>query len=813
MPVTVTDIRFKNELRTEDVDFLLYNVGDKATIEIDISITNYAIASTDNEIIINNTDGYIGSYWITDPSSQFVDFKVGDSITLYNYITHTNLGTETVLEKLSDGEIRVSGNFGLANNNVSQQALFSVVEDITSIRYKYNFLENDDQPVFESKIDGSVQEFLSKDLDASDTVTVVPMEALGIKSWQAGSATIKGAGLGFVADLYTSKFTITHTTYITPFMLAAQWDDIQNRIAPDYFNTANALKAVFDFEAKYNYNDPNRIQTLEINEVLGNTGWFDENFNTGLTNYYVDSVVYKRADTTVIPDIELTTAETTVEIVIKNIVDTPFSNNNTKFVLNICQAPIDETEYLDKTKTVLENFLHDRKLQTVGSAAANGDNFGTDYQLLKDVAATFISSSEIKVTAKIAMASNVYDTLSDAEEANYMLWVTVQNHTLSTEVADKVSLLADADEYFIDITDDGLITITNSFLRHPHEDETTEAVSTVDMFPTDEVVAYSQFYIDKTGFTTEVVTLENVELKVKAKNTSTLEEFDLDTFEVDMSGLPVISGNQYIDFSQDRVFHIPAGEIRKTIKVKRRIDLDTANNFYYEAWFPYLHRWEYWEALAGVNGDFFDTAEPQNGFNNFWHRFTTEPNWTIVYELLVSADKDGVNLNYSQESTLTSSDFDTNPAIFNHSIKSYDPANTELYDGATKRYILGYEDTTIKAVFEKATPFNPLVTYMVFGIEEFEAGGIAGRRRISSKWEHDGDTWFLSVDGSKKIKLTFVGNTVTGEALIDKSKIPTSTQQFAVYARVYEIVVETKEFEDSDPFLFEDGDSYLFEDQ
>lgn len=816
MPVFIDDIQIKNEFRSESVDWLLANIGDKITIEIDSSIKTIVLASVDNPIILNNHDGYVGDGWAVGTNNDFKDFRIGDTLNWGDYNpTISPLDTFTIVDKLSDNEIQVDHAFSGGNDQVSAQSFFAVTVPITSVYYKWNFIENAESVSFASKIDGSIQQLYQKDLDASVT-TPVSMIFTGNKSHQIGSATIEGVSIDDATGIYTSRFKIIHETFITPFILSTQLTDLLNLTSPEYFFNEKCLKGIFDIEALYNYNDPNRIQTIELTEVKGNTGWFNENFNTGNTNYSIGSVTYKDNLAVTIPAIELSTNETSVEIIVNNTADTPFSNNNTKFTLNFIRIPDEESDYQLNGKDVIDNFTFDRALQTVGSATVNGDNFGGDNQVLKDIEGIFISSSQIKINAKIEMSSDVYNLLTNSNEARYLLWVAIQDHSIQTKEADKVALYVDTNEFYEDETDDGMITITHKFLRHPFTDVDLDGVSTVSMFPNDEVLGYSRFSVDKTGRLTDNIDLISAEIKLKAYNTVTLDEFTLENFKLDLSSLPFINTNQYIDFELARQFHIPNTEIRKKIKIKRRTDLDTGTIYYYDITYPYLHRWEYWEKLAGVNGDFFDIAEPNNGFNNFWHRYTTITDWEFVYETKIKATKNGINLNYVQETQLESNNYDTNTDWNPNTIKAYKNSDNTYLNNGGINYILGDESTRIEAEFTKVsgTPILADIS-MVIWIEVFEEGGINGSRRISSVYEYDSDTWFQSTDTSKKVVLSLSGNTVKGVCLIDYNKIPLDKKKFKITSRIYEISPDTdsKWYQDGNEFIFQDANTYTFQDQ
>lgn len=822
MPASITAIRFKNEFRSESVNWLLANVGDKINIEIDLSISTWALSTSNDPFIINCTNNIIGLYWLFDPRGGFADFQAGDYVDRIDNTTGLVVDTgQYIVAKQDDFYIQLNNNYqSYGTNTTTADSIYTVKTKPTAVKYFFNLIENNEALNYNSKIDSTIQQMLATGLDATDLLTLVPLNFLGAKPYQIGSATIVGAG-EVTLPVFTSSFTIVHQTFITPFMLKAQWDDILNNIAPDYFSNTNCLKFVTQINAYYDYNNPNRIITTELSEIFGNTGWFNENFNEEDNNYYIDSIVYKRPDTTIIPAIELSTTETTVEITIKNIIDSPFSNNNTKFTLNFVKAPQDEAEYQGNTLSQAQNFLFDRALQTIGSASVNGDNYGTAYQVLKTVHANFVSSSEILITAQIAMDTSIVGALNDIDEKKYMIFVAIQNHTLATAVADKVSLLATPNSFYEDATDPGMIVISNKYLRHFETNPDTEGVTALDSLKEDEVVAYTQFYVDKTGRYIDAfgnpitIQLISAEAIIKAKNSSTLEGFKLDGFSQTLSTLPVVNDNQYINLTQNRQFHIPVSEIRNKIFINRRTDLDASDKFYYEFYFPFMVRWEYFKAILTANGDFFDASLPaiqQNGWNNDWYRYSTFTDWGIYYEMVIRAKKNGQLLTYRFENQININDYESTSDYAPVSIKAYDPdTNTLLFDAINnKDFLLGYKNTRIEAIFSSAsTPIDPDLVEFLIHIEVYEEGGTDGTRRYSSIWATSGDTWFLSTDGSDKVIKTvnMAGDEVKGTLLIDFTQIPLNKKIFKIEARIFDLtdIMGLAKMTEDSVFKFTDG--------
>lgn len=864
--VDFKNIRFYSRFRPNNpTNYLLANIGEKLRIEIDIECSTYALSdNTSNAIIANYTNSVIGGQWIYDPRGQFKDFQIGDELEHKNYSNNTAgppVGlTITVLDKLSDYLIQIDQDItgGAGTNIALGTSILSVKTPITGMDYQFNFIGNAETNNFFSKVDGSNQiaraqvidatalqtsgplvvgtKYIITDFNAGDDFTNVgaasnatgvsfiatgttptvyangstlnvltQMTFLGAKPYQIGSAEIYGRGIN-TSGVYGYQFTIVHETVLTPFFLSPQWQDLLNKIAPDYYFDTECLKGIFACKAYFDFNDPNRITTGESSELEGNSGWFNENFNTGLTNYYVDDIVYTISvpTTTIVPGISLSANETTVTITLKNTVDAPFSNNNTRFSLNFCKAPLNDTEYTVSTKTLQENFLFDTAFNTVGAAAVDGENFGTAYQILKDVEATFVSSSEIEITALVDMDASVLSDLLTLDEARYILFVGIQNHlhdTTPPAIIDATTLLADAQDFYEDLTDPGMIVFDKyNYLRHFESNPVTEGTMTCEAYKEDEIVNFMTFYVDHTGRTTNTIELFEITAKLTAKNSSTLAEFDLDKWTLPLSGFPSIGGDTYMDVTYQRPFHIPAGEIRKEIKLKRTTNQDVGLKKFYALQFPFMVRWEYFLPLLSADYDFFDTGEPNNGLNNDWFRLQDLfVNWKVYYEIKIKAKKDGVVLNYSFEDQITIYNYDNPAPDFQRvSVKSYDPdTSTELYDPiGNERFILGYKYTLIEAIFKNETnPIDVNACHFHMHIEVFEdaSAGVNGTRRISSVWVLDQDTWFSSVDGSGKIVKTLIPASVLVpydqikiSAYVDFTKIPLNKKKFKIEPRLFD---------------------------
>ena len=781
MAIHRTGISYWNSHDNTSVDWLLANVGDEILIVHELDVKEYAISSTDNQWIFNNTDGYlaIGStVWVT--GGDFTQFNVGDTITYTEISGGSHYYGIVIVEKLSNTEIRLGTNpAAWAANTVGTTNVISISVPVTALSYKWNFIENNESLNFNSKIDNSIQVASISALNAGGGGLNKPMTMLGSACYQIRNILVDEIGIT-TTPIYISHFKIKHRTRITPIMLAQQWADIQAGIAPTYFFNQNCLKPAFYYEARYLVSDPNRIQTLQIDEQLGNTGWYNENFNTGVTSYSIQNLFYTHNGIQV-PQPKLDSVIPTLfQFDIVNTTSNPFIANATNLVLNFAKAPNDETEYQNNGRDITHNFVWESKPFTVqiSPTPVNGDNYSNVYlRSLANLKATFVSSSVIRITGDLAFTSQSKSVFEESEEPRYLFFVAIQNSALTGAASDRVTLKIDFNKFYYQSDFPNLITFTSNLIDHTNNTYDLAAPDRVSKFSEDEIVGFSNVYVHTDPLVTSFL-LKKYTAYVKAYNTVTGAEFILEQKTVQLPATPLNTGGfQNFNIALNKDIHVPTAEIRKQI-IARSLPPDA---FRYELAYPFLVRWEYWEAF--LNGI------PLFPANNEWDNYNSN-NWQLRFTNELTAKVNGIPANYSSSINFKVYKPNLETEEITASIKTYDnTSNVELTDIPGNKFILGYDYTRVKATFTRHTAWkNPTI---VIGIEKFEQGGVTGKRRMSSKWDSDSDTWFmpLATMTSNRVKITNVTSIiVTGECLIDFTQLDLGNIKWKLSARIYDTV-------------------------
>ncbi len=822
-PITITAQNIFKELSVAtSVDWLLANIGDKIRIETTFKVQVVAISSNDSPIWLNYTDGVLGVGWVWDPGNQFANFKVGDAVKIWNQFPPASTydaGDFTIIAKANNGMIQLDHAVPAVGNDYAVYTLtISNKTAITAVKYRYNTIKNNAAPTFISAIDGvSEQLFVIDSKLASDTSSST-MRAMGPYEWQDGftdgavppqakifdfggtgvyPCTIAGVSIdtGAADGIYKSTYKITHYTKINPFIL------YQMVIPP--FVDSNCLKLITKIDAMKLFSDPNILHSAVKDNIIGNVGWYGENYNTGTTNYSITNLTYKVAGVAV-PSIQLDTTETVIEFDINNTVAAPFTDfpTGTEYVIGFHKVPADPSEYLGTGKLLDVNFLFDRLYGAVGGSANNGINYGGTYQVLKGYASAYTTTSVLHIKVGIKMVAAVLASFGASSNPQYFISIALRKRSLATNVGDDVCLEIDQNTFYTVTSDPTMIVFDNKncVLRHPESNPVTEGIvypATVPVFPEDELVGYSAFYIESATRLTDDIKITSLKAQVVAFNGTTT--FVLDEHLEQTGSYPAVGYAQYFDQSVSDQFHLPVAEtLRKYYNVKRRIDLDTGTRFYFSVNYPFLLRWETWALALGVPAVFFTTASPNNGWNQWWFHYAAS-GYLLYYKITVNATKNGVAQQYTQLQRLVPNDYSTNAAITIKTIKTYDLAGTQLVSGANS-YVSGFADTEVRVVFKNTlAPFIPpadsyTAGVVVVSIEAFESGGIAGKRRYSSKWPADSDTWFLAFDSINtplKVSLSVAGDsatyhTITAKVLIDYTMLPANITAFKITARLYD---------------------------
>lgn len=780
MSLIIEDIRTSSPLTGsgDQTSFLVDNIGDVTTIEIDIRTQTYLTPETTDSldfpqffIQVNALTQFTGELQDnrtihTNRIGGWVDFNVGDTFVIVGMANPANNLTGEITEISEDGQTLITDQT-FVFETMPLGAYIGVTTPVTAITHRHGLIGNTEAVNYNSKVDGSEQIAQIGDLDNTN-LTYQDATLLGNKSWQSGNIQIKGNGTGngnaSLASGIVQAFTIKHELIVNPLMLADEWQDILDGLKPDILKDEASLRYVFSTDVAPILKNPNQTTNVVFSEFTGNIGWRNENFNGGPTNYSISNVEYSRVPSgEILNALELTTNETKITFTVTNTEDAPFSNSNTQMIFGYNFAPSEENQYRDDSAAISQdmeyNFMFDNVQSTLGASSGTPRYFGGTQQVIKTMTSTYVSDSEITVDVRMKLSVENQNRLAGLVDRRYQIYFSVCDHTLPRKDSDKVTLTLDNNEYFLDLSDPSMIVTANSFMEHTGSVIGVDNDSAINARAEDDVCCITNFAIDKNGRESDVIELRSITTQIIArKDANTFDVLDEYTAVLNLTSIndATYGGIPFVDITEDRGFATPADDLRKNVRIKRRTDLDASGFFSYEVRFPMVFRWEYWEARANANDEFFDTSQPNNGLNHDWVRINSFPDWDIYYRIVINASKNGNVLTFTDETIMGLEDYLAGTEWDTENIKTYINSTNDPILSSGIYGISQVDNTRAEAemTYLGVESFSPSDLVAVIKINAFERGNFKEQFTLSTLYPPHPNTKWLGISPSDMAVIT-----------------------------------------------------------
>jgi hypothetical protein len=454
--------------------------------------------------------------------------------------------------------------------------------------------------------------------------------------------------------------------------------DYEDNTAPEAVKGRNAITTSYIVTGYPTYNNPNiKIQNDPRQTAqLGNTGWFDENFNQLPNPFTFTPVVYKDLSGVLMTELSYSTPTvmTTTISGIDNL------SGLSTFQYGFQWATILEENYKENEWPFYKN----TKISTGGKADSLGDVFNlssltnSPYPLLlsgysrdgasgMDVSDVRFSLNTDGVSVDVSLTfrpSTAFaaemDLLSD-EERKYIIWVSCGDIAPDTNLGDRVSLKLDFNtlkEYVPPIGEFPGLTI--DFLDHPQDETDTPRVGGNNWYVEDGALAKVSFQVD-TAVSDSVPIVNAITFGVVAQNLTDLTTYELDKTKVDLSTYP--DATQY-NYDVTRDFKLGVGNSKNFLKVEYDATTDSGTEKGALGWYGFKMRWEDWkERFPHAPIAFYDNTENKNGFNNDWYQYFNNSAYQLMFYVYLDAELDGNNVQYQNFKQISLNDYDSNSTI------------------------------------------------------------------------------------------------------------------------------------------------------
>jgi hypothetical protein len=794
-------------------NWLLGNVGEWQTLTIGCEVSVDYYGSVEDSIFI---DPYLKTFKRTNGKSwaEF-GFDVGQTITYSFHYKSTVLdevlnSTSTILA-INGDTIEVSsmnydvlptdpdwqGGTVLPNEThpyyrgdvyVNQVRMYADIEpEGCRVSYVHTTNSKIDDNTLLSLIDGSTTSFVKSNVIQQPLALLSTMTPVGLQSGMSiRGISIKRLGrVGFNSPMYA--FEVKINFLISSFFESI--NDIIDRKTPSFLTDIESLTDNFKLNFYPKWNNPNAAVTNEIgrSERLGNTGWFDENYNELPNKYKVDSVSYFDINNNPVASLDYS-RETKVEVIISGATNV---NPLTKCGFGFIWLPKDEADYkLKKTPFHENTFISNGRIfngynvNTSYPATVNGYGINNAKLNSKNVLFSNLGSGKIKA-AFTFFPTPEFTAVFDKKNANdrfYALWVSVADSSLLRNFSDRVSLLVETNQMVKSVPPLGVYSdLSVSFLEHPYS-ENEIGVSEYDGFVQDDVLVKMPFFIDPA-----VNNIRAMRLGVELRNANTGQRIILEKFDADFSTfLTGVGGEPYANLDLTRGFRLDVGNNKNWIKIQRNPLGDIAGKYSYIAYYAFKIRYEDWIANSNVTPAFFDTSQVQNGLNNDWFEKQLIAGWRLNFFTEIDAIVAGSLGTYGNSYAFFAQDYDSNTLVDVTHSYIRDSNNATLNIGLDPIYnkpygvILQNEFTRLEfdfVIIDNIGVWDIDKVYGVVTLEVDRGAGILQMRQLSTIWPRESDNPLTPVSGETNLKLEVNGNSLKLSCLVD----PTLLEQGAKY--------------------------------
>lgn len=796
MGAIVTRREYTNEFRPEVTSWLLGNVGDRITLEIDVEISINVDSTFSNPFNSN------GSNQITRLTGSFLDdgFFVGSNVSWSGTASGSAFSGSGVISTLTPTTMRLSsitGSFPGSGDypfndgtTVNLSMNIQSTDNVQGVNFNYNLIANSEinSASLNSLVDGTTPRFEAVGLDPTDTVTIIPVTPVGFNS---GHSVFSSSIVGLGKTGPVQKFKISVNFQIIP--LFDNLSDFQNNVAPSFLFDSDSLTDVFKLQFLPELNNPNiSIFTDSTTTALsGNVGWFDENFNGNATIYSNVGVSYTNTNGVNVAGISKD-EPTNFQITLNQ----TGASATSKYKIGFLTVPFEKELIQENTKKNYENLMLNDLNQVVDQSTAqftfagygntSGAKMGIRFDSVSNSGSTVFINGQTQPNNEF---TTFFDSI-DKSNWNYIFFVSLANDTLASNVSDRSTLLCDFNQ-LVEIPPSFVLGDATIELLNHAQGIANVGVSNYLGTIEDEVLSKTLFYLD----TAKTESIQTINFKVEGFNTINGSTFDCENYEIDTSGFDLDSnGVQLFNVDTTRGFQMKPGVDKNFVKIVRdqTEDIGTKKAFYF--YYAIRPRWEYWIENTNVPNDLLDGTKQFDGKNQDWSRLDSVFNyWKLRFALETKMTSNALSVNTKNSKNLYIRTFDES-TIWDGSINHYDETKAvNLYtglnsDGVRTNAILETENTLIEADFDlqdvSGNVGNISDYYGVIRIEIFQEGGIKGIEIISSVLDNI-DGILKPVSGSTKCKIEKISNTkIRLSSLIDFNFLNLNGVRYKTSARI-----------------------------
>jgi hypothetical protein len=780
-----------------DSNFLNGNVGDWQETTLLARVAVETKTTLSNQITVNTDD----TWTLSSGSWASLGFEIGDAIV--GTLNYTFSGTNTSAA-ISVNVTAISGNIMTVDAAILGALPVSFIVPSTNGGYTLNWMEvraakamNAAKLEYNQILNSQVgSPSLASELDGS--FTVFSANAIGVLNEitpQSGSAV---HSVSVALDSYTSGVSVFEITIL--HAIAGFYDtttNIQTDSEPSWFTASECFGDAFRLTFYPTAGSPIGAQISDIVSYTGNTGWFNEDRNSGVDNFTVTSVTYEDGSANPLTSIA-SDEDTTITIRITS-GSVFFDSTNSRFNFGIVPyLPIDRTSLDSSPVNALgvlcantmgvDSYFTHSVTPTVGTIAGFPNEDGAQLDI-ESYLFTVVNSTTLDVTIIVSPNSTLTTLLNSQAVGDrlFAFWVGVAQHSTAYTPAVRINKMVSGQFLPAAVVEETLedVVLSGLYVREKDYYTTPESPTTRGIIEEDDFQAAIQFRIG------EDERITSAELGSEMYNSATGEIVVLESNVYDLSTQPIdANGIQQINFTTNRPFNYVDGFKNKIVTLSRLSSIDSGSDVGFQVIYPTRFRYEWWLQNNTFNS-FYDNTEPLDNINNEWEtkQNSSFSDWSYRYfqkltidgtvykntigrEVYPYRDAYRVAAGYSGSVALYSDDLYSDSLLIGTKTNKL-LCNVFAFDDSNPNYLKS------KIIREGATFTN---TYAEITLEGEDGSGYLSQWKLRSDQTPSANNPIRPLSGETTLKVTSVLGEVVSECYIDASLIPNGIVNLKVTA-------------------------------
>ena len=626
---------------------------------------------------------------------------------------------------------------------------------VSCVDFYYNLIENSNAESYYSLVDaGAIQRFSSDGYDLTGQVGVAQNMLVASESFGWVTNTLSDPDTGETSQVtitnvsttnHKQYFEINHIYYIEPLCLVEQKNDFDNEKAPSYLIGGKSLKYIAKVEGNITCGCglADGGHTGSKTTPDGCVAWYNQNNKRTRTEYYFDSIAFSDVLTAPVDEIDINNV-TNVTITIKSRTGKFVAGGTpTNIALAFTYFPLNRDRYIYTPDTLLrDNFIYDRRLLPITSGA-NGENYGTDYQVIKQIVPAFVDVNTIQVVFKVDFSSalkTLFQSLP-VENRNYFFSVMTQDATITTtEQSDRVNILCPLSQIGWDKEITDLIAPwSDLYVNQFPETDLAQGTKNVAGYEGDPIALEFPFTLLQPSGLSPTILNSGFQIVATKKGGT---DYVLEGKIFDTSLVRKLDGVQTIDITETRDFEDMIDAYRD-ITLLRDASYDITGAVGFTARYPFVLRYEYWADLLQASEQYlYEIFEDIETPTKSWDSLQSD-GWSLQVKFKAQATAyDGYTQDYCKYWDITVAAFGDAPAD--------GPALTcqiiyeDIDEDIEVKGLLTGKKTKVTIKWSgdlSGSAYNSLYAYI---FADYEEGGINTRRFASSEFDADDDCPFTS---------------------------------------------------------------------